>query len=467
MNRTTAIPFKILFYTILIQLGVGCQTEFKLPQTIQVKTYTNDAIDYANIAIQVPDSTRVQFFQNFFSPWNLTPENVLGKLDGFPGKKVSYLEKYLADDEWYGENKKPHQKMHRKAIVANSDLENFPNFLKRGITVAHTDIRRIPSYKPGYDTYSKAGEGHPFDYFQETAVWTNTPVFVLHITLDYQWCYVVSPIYKGWMPMQDVAMTDADFITEWKANSFCFPLSDGLLLRNETNPNATTTKLGMVLPYQEVLDTNNKVTVSFAKADEYQHAKILTALVDKGQLAFAQYPMNGTTLKPLVAQLLGRPYGWGGSLENRDCSSMIRDLLGTYGIWLPRDSKDQIDVGGYVEMPESTEEKMALIKEKGIPFLTILRKKGHNMLYVGNDADGTPLILHAIWGLKTSYQNPALGEILEHYPIEGMHQDDSGTLHGRHIIGAAVLTPVTLGEGYDQVTAYLLEDIYAMTTILE
>ena len=146
---------------------------------------------------------------------------------------------------------------------------------------------------------------------------------------------------------------------------------------------------------------------------------------------------------------------------------MIRDLLGTYRIWLPRDSKNQMAIGHKYEFPETVEGKVKLIKEKGIPFLTILRKKGHNMLYVGDAPNGEPLILHAIWGLKTSYSNDQLANFLTTYPIEGIHEDEDGNLRGRHVIGESVITSIYAGEGNDDVPLSIIEEIYAMTNIIQ
>ena len=146
---------------------------------------------------------------------------------------------------------------------------------------------------------------------------------------------------------------------------------------------------------------------------------------------------------------------------------MIRDLLGTYNIWLPRDSKDQMNIGRTYDFPSTPDEKIALIKEKAIPFFTILRKKGHNMLYVGNAPNGEPLILHAIWGLKTSYNNERLARFLDEYPIEGIHQDKDGQLKGRYIIGETVITSVNIGQTEHGVAVPLIDEIYAMTNIME
>ena len=146
---------------------------------------------------------------------------------------------------------------------------------------------------------------------------------------------------------------------------------------------------------------------------------------------------------------------------------MIRDLLAAFRIWLPRDSKDQIEVGEQYALAGSPEEKIQVIKEKGVPFLTILRKKGHNMLYVGDAPNGDPLILHAKWGLETSYSNDQLADFLRAYPIEGIHLDADGKLRGRHIIGETVITSVTIGSENTDIPVSLIEEVYAMTNLLE
>ena len=413
-----------------------------------------------------PKQRKNPIFNTFFLPWNESVDTLVASLDAFPGKELGYLQNYLKDDAWYGENKKPHKKIMREEIVHNVDSTSFPNFLKKGIVIAHTNLRRIPTNRPGFDTYTKAGEGFPFDYFQETNLWANTPLQLLHLSQDKQWCYVISPYYKGWVDMHDLAVVSKDFVNEWQTGTYAMPLSDNLHLGNGISNYAITAKMGMVLPV-EPIDRPESIVAYYANADENQNAKILKAEVVKDHIALDNYEFGGGHLKHLVSQLEGRPYGWGGNLENRDCSSMIRDLMATYKIWLPRDSKDQIEIGEQIDLKGSQEEKMQTIMEKGTPFLTILRKKGHNMLYVGNTKNGEPLIFHAIWGLKTTYSNKELANYIERYPVEGIHQENDGTSRGRYIIGEAVITQVTAGSGNDGITTSLLDEIYAMTTILQ
>lgn len=460
----TGCQLLVMFFCFGI---LGCGNSNKEDVTFKIATFSPEELQYPTREVLIPDTYKMEFRKNFFLPWEESPSKLMSSLKSFPGKELSYLQKYLDDDAWYGENKKPHTREQREEIVNNISTENFPNFLKQGIVIAHTDLRRIPTNRPGFDTYSKAGEGYPFDYFQETNLWANTPVLLVHISKDKLWCYVISPYYKGWVSTHDVAIANEDFREPWSRKNFCLPLSDDISLQNPLSHYAVNAKVGMVLPYEEIPGNPEKVMVYYASADENQNAQILKSEVKKDQVAFNSFSFDRDHLEPLVSQLLGRPYGWGGTLENRDCSSLIRDLLGTYRVWLPRDSKDQIDVGHKYELPEATDAKIKQIQKAGTPFLTLLRKKGHNMLYVGNTPQGEPLILHAIWGLKTSYSDEQLAHLLEAYPIEGIHEKEDGKLSGRHIIGESVITSVSIGEGNGKVTLPLIEEIYAMTNILE
>ena len=443
----------------------GCQTANK-DLDIAIVTHTPEELTYPSEAIPVSETQKALFLTKYFLPWTLEPQALLAQKDAFPGKDSDYISAYLADSTWYGENKKPHKQRERALVHANADLTNFPNYLKRAITTANTDLRRVPTTRPGFDKYSKAGEGFPFDYFQETMVWANTPVLLAHITKDKQWGYVMSPFYKGWIRLHDLALTDETFIDSWMVGSYATPLSDTLYLQAPNSLKTLDAKLGMLIPYEPMEEQSDQVLGYYAVADEYLQATLLKAEMDKASLAFADHPMNAASLKALVNNFLGKPYGWGGYLENRDCSSMIRDLLATYRIWVPRDSKDQIEIGEQLALEGTADEKIQRIKEKGIPFLTILRKKGHNMLYVGNAPNGEPLILHAIWGLKTAFRDNDLKKALDQYPLEGMHLADDHQLVGRQVIGEAVITSVTLGMENTAITVPLIDDIYAMTTIL-
>ena len=127
----------------------------------------------------------------------------------------------------------------------------------------------------------------------------------------------------------------------------------------------------------------------------------------------------------LANRMLGEPYGWGGLYTDRDCSATIMDLMAGFGIFLPRNSSQQAKLG-WVEPLDGEDDaaKKARLLMEGVPFLTLVRKPGHIMLYIGS-RDGEPVVLQTIWGLKTRRRG----------------------IEGRRIIGRTVIS--TLEPGRD------------------
>ena len=98
-------------------------------------------------------------------------------------------------------------------------------------------------------------------------------------------------------------------------------------------------------------------------------------------------------------KLLNEPYGWGDMFGEQDCSGFICEVFSTFGITLPRNSGTQAKIGdirGKFNDSTSVNEKINVIKEKGIPGVTLLRKNGHIMLYLGLYNDN-PYIIHETW----------------------------------------------------------------------
>jgi hypothetical protein len=126
---------------------------------------------------------------------------------------------------------------------------------------------------------------------------------------------------------------------------------------------------------------------------------------------------------------------------------MTRDFFAPFGIWLPRHSADQAKkVGTFIDLQKlDPEQKEQFILQQGIPYLSILWRKGHVMLYIG-EQNGRALIFHNVWGLKTR---------------------DLRGREGRKIIGKAVIT--TLYPGAElyclDPEGLLLKNISAMTVL--
>ena len=84
--------------------------------------------------------------------------------------------------------------------------------------------------------------------------------------------------------------------------------------------------------------------------------------------------------------------------------------------------------------------------EKAIPYLTLLWRKGHVMLYIGVK-NGQPLIFHNVWGVRTK---------------------DLRGCEGRKIIGQAVITTLHPGRelrNFDTEAGDLLTHIAGMSIL--
>jgi hypothetical protein len=147
--------------------------------------------------------------------------------------------------------------------------------------------------------------------------------------------------------------------------------------------------------------------------------------------------------------MINEPYGWGGIDGKRDCSLMIRDLFAPFGIWLHRNSNEQGQHGGiYINLATlSDADKRKKILTEGIPYATLIWKKGHIMLYIGS-YQNEPVIFHNIWSVRQ---------------VSAFGRDE------RKIVGRAAIT--TLLPGKDILSRKplqdnLLKDISGMTILI-
>ena len=127
---------------------------------------------------------------------------------------------------------------------------------------------------------------------------------------------------------------------------------------------------------------------------------------------------------------------------------MLRDLFMPFGIWLPRTSADQIASAKHrLELTgKPPQEKEETIRRQAVPFLTLLYKPGHIMLYIGLDPIGRPLIFHNAWSIRV--------------------KDDAG--ERLQFIGKAVVTTLEPGKELGIVNGYtLLEEITIMMRITD
>ena len=350
------------------------------------------------------------FEEGYYTPWMYTVAPICAREAKWP------ISAFVGG---YGNNLKPVDSSWIPELITQSNYEAFSTVNERAVTTKWMDIRVFPTQKPLYKNPALPGEGYPFDYFQNSSVTFNEPVFISHYSKDGSWVYIFTNNASGWVESNGVAVMKPEQISWIKEKKKVFVTQDKIPLYDAEHKFLTYSHIGMVLPLIE--ETSNDFKVLFVRS-----SGVLDEMRISKESAHLGYQLlNKEDLIKVGSNLLRNTYGWGGMFGERDCSSMIRDFFTPFGILLPRNSASQAKKGEIFSFNGlDNSQKLALIKEKGIPFETILYKKGHVLLYVGTYEDNV-MAMHNIWGIRTI--------------------DSTGKM-GRVIIGKTVISTLQLGQ---------------------
>lgn len=354
----------------------------------------------------------------YFSPWNITAFDI-------PQEKAMWAYNVFTPQKSYGENLQPIDQGFFDAILMNSNFKDYATVNKRAVTLRHLNLRAFPTKRPLLRDPNKAGEGFPFDYLQNSTIEANKPLFVSHYSKDKAWVFVKSSFAYGWVRTSDIVFIDKKDSDTWQQMGQIFLLTDNDPIYSQNGNYLFRTHIGMILP---LIQENNKsytvMTISKFKENEpyFRESNISKNISHNGIL-----PFNSANIDAIINELLKVNYGWGGMYSQRDCSSTMRDFFAPFGIWLPRNSYQQSQVGKVISLKDlSDEEKIASIKKYAVPFETLLYRKGHIVLYAGTYHDKI-VIFQNLWGVKTK----------------------SDGKEGRYIIGRTIFSTLEVGENLE------------------
>lgn len=362
------------------------------------------------------------FLKDFFRVWNI--EKISVDL-----KDAMWSYDAFRYGECYGENLQLLSEDFFTNALDNSNFENYASLNKKALSLKLLDIRAFPTSKPVLRDPSKAGEGFPFDYMQNSTIAPNKPLLVSHYSKDREWVFVESSFAFGWVKASDITFIDKKYTDIWQKAHQVFLIKDNISIYSESGNFLFNSRVGMLLPLIE--EDSDSYTVLTVTRDEsfqafYQRSIISKEYAHKGTLSF-----NEKNINIILEELYQSHYGWGGMYAERDCSSTLRDFYAPFGLWLPRNSYMQAQKGTTISLEGLDDtEKLKRIKEFAIPFETLLYKQGHIVLYVGH-YEGKVVVFQNVWGVKTK-------------------KDDK---EGRFIVGRAIFSTLELGknlEEYDQ-----------------
>lgn len=339
-----------------------------------------------------------RFRQRFFAPWAAGPASKAtlrefkNVLDRSPGRRG------------YAENMRPWSSAAWEGMRANAALDSVPGEVRPAIVTQHADLRLVPTLRPGFARIRGAGQGWPFDDFQQSSLAVGVPVMVHHASRDGAWLLVQSPMAWGWVEASRVAFVDEAFKTLWReAPLACFvkegvPLSDGGAF-------VAMADIGTVLPMQ-----SGGVLVPVRSRRGL--AESVAAAPATGTFVAMPEKLTADAVASVGDRMMGAAYGWGGMYGNRDCSAMMRDLFAPFGIWLPRNSAAQAKAGDFHEIRSlDAQAKKQAILRGAEPFRTLLWLPGHIGLYVG-EYRGEPVFFHDIWGIRNTLPDGSEGRVI-------------------------------------------------------
>ena len=368
--------------------------------------------------LQVDERRLGEFEDYWYGPWErsgpeiCTAEEFGWAAESFPKQSI------------FGPNLLEVSTSFVEAVTANAQLGQYPSRAAYGITVRNTSMRALPSADPFFYDFRRAGEGYPFDYNQNSAVWAGTPLFLSHISRDGRFLAAESPYTCGWIDSRDIAYVDEEFVAKYRSANLAAIRRDRIPISSSQGGFLFQGRIGMLLPMAARAETG--VHLLAPEADASRHALLTRVRLLGRDAAPFPLPFFEDQLAQVINEILGQPYGWGGLGGYRDCSSTILDVFLPFALPLPRNSRKQASAGRNVTLEKlSLAEKRECILATAVPFRTILNLSGHNMLYLGT-FEGSPVAFHTIWGLRT----------------ESADESQSG----RYLIGKSVITSLSPGR---------------------
>jgi len=377
----------------------------------------------------------ISFISKFFRVWHDITEEETEEILKYYQDRIENLYK----NPGIGENKLTRTDEFVKEISDIANLSDGFNTMKKGIMLNYSYIRVLPTLKPFFLDFALAGEGYPFDYFQNSTIPIATPIFIYHENQN--WALIDSHICSGWVPRNLIAYIDDDTINDIMLAPQVAITKDRTSLFNKNNAYVAHADIGTVFSVAQIHSTPDTYEIFHFTKDEFNYATPANLFIPDNLAQSIPIPLTPNNIATLSNEMMGQVYGWGGLYFNRDCSQSLLDLYIGFGILLPRNGRAQAyEFGEFYNMREIksvTEKKNEIIK-LAKPFMTLVRTPGHIMLYVGN-IDGEPLVFHTIWGLRT-------------------------VNNGRHVIGKTVVTGLEPGKELRNVEAgttliYRLEGI--------
>ena len=440
-----------IIYAFFLILGLNACADKVIPshQVKDLQTLPQDALFYLSADLESKRNDKVlaklqkDYLQKHFSPWHQKPnpkKNEVFWIVPSLQNLATNESKTKSKNKSYGEDLQEISPQIAQNIIDSMNLSSYPNQNQKAIITTTTAVRAVPTNKPLFNKIN----GYPFDRWQNSLIFANTPVLITHISKDKQWVHIQSSFVYGWVESTHLATLTSKQISEIESyTQYISPKIDKIPLYNSQHHFISQARIGQIFPkYGTQLKQSVGVAV-YVRLPNGEAKREQVYLPNEMMKPFPQIA-DSKAIAEIINTMIGDKYGWGGFLESRDCSAFVRDIFTNFGIHLPRNSKAQVYYGNnQVDLSNlSRKEKESYIIANATPYQTILWLQGHIMLYIG-EYEGRAIVAHSAWSVTTGrgYEN---------------------------MLGGVVITSLYVGEEHNSLFAkspLLLDKVKAMSNI--
>jgi cell wall-associated NlpC family hydrolase len=307
------------------------------------------------------------------------------------------------------------------ALLQGVAVESVPESQRTryGLVVKRADLRTFPSPMRAF----KSSTDRDIDRFQESALFPGTPVVIAHESRDGQWWFIVSPLYAAWVEKRFIAEGAADVVFAYtrKTPYLVVTGATAKTVFTPERPDVSELQLDMGVRVPVLADWPQARPVN-GQHPYAAHVIELPSRADDGALQFTAallprtadvasdyLPLSRANLLRQGFKFLGERYGWGHSYNARDCSGFVSDVYRSFGVQLPRNTRDQsvtpaLNLITFTKA-DDLERRVAVLRNLEVGDLVYI--PGHVMMVIGHD-NGMPYVIHDTTGI--SYRDGS-GEI--------------------------------------------------------
>jgi len=299
------------------------------------------------------------------------------------------------------------------ALVDSVNLAALPaeQRTRYGLVTHRADLRTFPHRGR---VFSSRGDTD-IDRFQESGLFPGEPVAIVHESLDRQWWFVVSAFYAAWIEKIHVAEGSAEEVFGYRRKSPYLVVTGATAhtVFTPEQPAVSTLQLDMGTrvpllaewPADTPVNGQHPYTshvIELPVRDPDGSLRFTPALVPKREDVTRRYlPLTKAHLIEQGFKFLGERYGWGHSYNARDCSGFVSEVYRSFGIQLPRNTRDQalspaLNRIAFSEVDDRAKRRQAL-RELQVGDLIYI--PGHVMMVIG-EIDGEPYLIHDTSGIS-------------------------------------------------------------------